>query len=130
MNKIISAILVSLGSTLCAQLIYAELLDPTRPPANIHGQTVVSPTLFILNAVIISRGQKMAVINGFRKKIGDEILGEHVTAIHENTVQLEGPSGKITLFLFGKPIKESLLQGGCKREWNVCMDARKQFGHY
>jgi hypothetical protein len=124
MNKTILAILIFLGSILCSQLIYAELLDPTRPPANVYGQTIVSPALFVLNAIVVAHDRKFAVINGLNKQIGDEILGEHVTAIHENTVQLEGPSGKIILFLFGKPIKQSLFQSVCKRKWNVCMDVR------
>jgi len=68
----------------------------------------MSPSLFVLNAIVIARDRRIAVINGLSKKIGDEILGEHVTVIHENTVQLEGPSGKITLFLFGKSIKQLL----------------------
>src|SRR5579863_9691826 len=97
MNKTISIMLVLLGSILGPRLIDAQLVDPTRPPPNIQGETIVSPSLFILNGVIIGPNRKIAIINGIDKKIGDEILGEHLTVINQNTVQLEGPSGRITL---------------------------------
>lgn len=125
MNKIISIMIMALWINIgCSQSIFAALRDPTRPPANIQGQIVMSPSAFVLNAIIRGHNRKVAVINGLNKQVGDEILGEHITVIYDNTVQLEGPSGKITLFLFGKPIKR-YFQTVCKRTWNVCRDLRE-----
>src|ERR1700722_13225834 len=102
MNQAITIILVLLGNLVGSQFAYATLVDPTPPPPNIHGETIMSPSSFVLNGVIIAPNRKIAIINGIYKKIGDQILGEDITAINQNTVQLKGPSGKITLFLFGK----------------------------
>jgi hypothetical protein len=123
MNKSIGKILVLWVSMSCSSFLFAEFRDPTRPPANIYGPTVVSPSLFVLNAIISASNRRIAVINGLSKKVGDEVLGEDITAINKNTVRLEGPSGKITLFLFGKPVKR-FFQTVCKGKWKVCMDAR------
>lgn len=106
MDKSFSIKCIFFCSLLCSQLIYAALQDPTRPPNNIQGEAIVSPALFVLNEVVIGRDRRIAVINGLNKKVGDEILGERITAIHENTVQLEGSGGKITLFLFDNNIKQ------------------------
>lgn len=102
---------------------YALLRDPTKPPANITMPTAVSPASFQLTAIIIGVNRRFAVINGLKMQVGDEILGERVIEINNNTVQLEGPNGKLVLFLFGKPIKQ-LMESGCERKWNLCMDAK------
>lgn len=119
MNKIF-VLIIGMMILLWGECLAHVLNDPTRPPANIQGKVVVSPALFALNAIVIGKDRRFAIINGKYLKVGDEILGQHVTFISENTVQLEGPNGKIVLFLFGKPIKYSQSQLGCEGLWNIC----------
>lgn len=118
-QRVLMFLVINLVVISCA---HALLRDPTKPPLNIISPTAVTPTSFQLSAIIMGHGKPLAVINGEKKQVGDEILGEYVTAIYKNTVQLDGPSGKITLFLFGSPIKK-ISEIGCKRKWTVCMDA-------
>lgn len=94
-------ILTSFGG----RLLFAELRDPTMPPMKIDQIPRLNAGLFQVNAILLSYDRRIAVINGEYKKVGDAILGSRITAINKNTVQLEGPSGKITLFLLGKPVK-------------------------
>jgi hypothetical protein len=84
--------------------LYAALRDPTRPET-LTTTSPVTATVFDLSAIIYSNERKIAVINGLRKRVGDEILGSKIIAIKESTVQLDGPSGKITLFLVDKSVK-------------------------
>lgn len=118
------AFIVLIAGILSTPQIYAELRDPTRPPASFNGEAPVSSNLFLLNATIIAPDHKIAVINGVDKRIGDEILGQYITDINENTVQLTGPNGKITLFLIGKSIKNL---PSTKREKNICTEVKKEF---
>ena len=127
MNKTKMIISVLLGCLLCTQQLFAAFRDPTSPPAEFLSQSAESPSLFNLDAILIAKDRKFAVINGIDKRMGDEILGEHVVAIDDNTVQLQGPSGRITLFLLGRPIKQ--FPNG-KREGNPCMDASKGHCYY
>ncbi len=71
--------------------------DPTRP-ALFKEHTIDSGQL-TLTAILISSDRKIAMINGKLLKIGDEVGGYKVNAIDSNTVQLEGISGTITLYL-------------------------------
>lgn len=101
----------------------SELLDPTRPPDNFNGQKSISPAMFLLNGIILGPDRKIAVINGMNKQVGDQILGEYVSGIYENSVQLKGPSGSITLYLLGSPIKSS---PNCTDNGkSICRDALK-----
>lgn len=86
---------------------YAALRDPTRPATMLQKKVgnVTQETLR-LDAVLISPDRKIAVINGQYLSMGDEIVGNHVVDIQAETVQLDGPSGRIILLLFGKPIKQ------------------------
>lgn len=104
MNKKIAKLLIFIA-LLPFSLAYAELRDPTRPEVVIQ-TSAASVKLFELNAILIAKDRKIAVINGLNLKIGDPILGEHITAINKNTVQLSGPGGKITLFLLDKNVKK------------------------
>lgn len=104
MNKKIAGLLI-LVALLPLSLAYAELRDPTRPEVVIQ-TSATSTSLFKLEAILIANDRKIAVINGLNLKIGDPILGEHITAINKNTVQLSGPGGKITIFLLDKDVKK------------------------
>lgn len=89
-------------------IAFANLRDPTQPidftfVPNQQGA-------FALSSIIISEQRKIAVINETILQVGDEILGNKVVEIEPNTVQLEGGSGRITLFLLGAPIKQEVDQ--------------------
>lgn len=96
MDKIIR-IFVLMGLLLSVGA-FAELRDPTRPPDNIANNSILVTTLQ-LDAIIISKDRKIAIINGQSLKIGEKINGNQLTNIDPNSVQLENTSGKITLFL-------------------------------
>lgn len=87
------------------QIAYAALRDPTRPADYLQKKEGVTTQTLQLNAVLISADRKIAVINGQYLGIGGEIAGNHVVDIQSDAVQLDGPSGRITLLLFGKSIK-------------------------
>jgi MSHA biogenesis protein MshK len=89
------------------QIAYAELHDPTRPANYLQKQVAPgAPEELHLDAVIVSPDRRIAVINGQYLSMGDEIVGSHIVDIQANTVQLDGPGGRITLLLFGKSVKQ------------------------
>lgn len=90
------------------QIFAAELRDPTRPDFYVPAGTTNQSMQLNLTGITISSDHRFAVINGNTLKIGDNIGSNKVIAIESNTVQLEGPGGKITLHLFGQSIKEKV----------------------
>jgi len=85
--------------------VHAELRDPTMPtlnPAKFSNQL----QSLKLSGIIFSYGRKIAIINGEKKKAGENIMGYRILFIKQNAVQLEGPSGKITLFLLDNSVKK------------------------
>ncbi len=84
--------------------------DPTEPshfsesaPASTETEAV---TQFVLDAVLISDEERLAVINNTTLKIGQSIGDNKVTAIDTYSVTLRGSTGEIVLHLFGQPIKK------------------------
>lgn len=79
----------------------AEGADPTRPPNFNVGQESarVINNVWELEAIFISSQKKIAIINGQTVQEGDPIMGAIVYSIEPNVVQLDGSSGRITLFL-------------------------------
>ena len=74
------------------------LRDPTRP----YSAPVVleaSPTRFAVNAIINSDKRRLAIVNGRRVGIGDEIDGAVVLAIRKDEVVLEIDGQETTLTL-------------------------------
>lgn len=90
-------------------LSFAEWRDPTRPDGF---NSVVEEDPMRLNAIIISKERRIAVISGKMLKIGDQFEGSLVTSIEPNTVQLEGRDGRITLHLVSQAIKQPTLNQG------------------
>ncbi len=85
--------------------VYAEVFrDPTRPEFFTNNKVQLGQ--LELNAIIISNTRQVAVINGTVVKVGDDIGNAKVVSIAPNTVQLDGPDGKITLFLVDKSLKQ------------------------
>jgi hypothetical protein len=100
--KIITRVLILI--ILCsASLAFAEMRDPTLPPDPSLWKTSDQPLL--LTAILISEQRRLAVIGGRFLQVGDNYSGNKVISIDSNSVQLEGVSGRITLFLVNNPIK-------------------------
>lgn len=90
---------------LAAQVSFADLRDPTRPENASEYSNANLVQSWELQAIIISPERKLAIFNGHTLMIGQQVGGFKVVEIHANTVHLEGPDGKMTLFLFNQNIK-------------------------
>jgi hypothetical protein len=92
-----------ISSLLCliSPMTNAEMKDPTKPP---QLAAVVAHNGYTLTAIMTSDNKKLAIINGKVVRIGDEIDNAKVTAINSNTVELDAPSGSLTLTLMVYPI--------------------------
>lgn len=119
MNKAIIAL--ALMMFFVSPSILLAFRDPTLPQASVN-VTPVKSSAFVLTAIISRQGQKSAIINGSYQTVGDTIFGQSIVSIGKNTVKLIGPSGKITLFLFGQPIKK-MGHVQCKRNLDLCRNA-------
>ena len=85
----------------------AALMDPTRPL--IFQENAAQPLQTSdLQAILISENRRIAIFNGQTLHLGSELGGFKVVDIEPNTVHLEGPDGKMTLFLFNQTIKKSV----------------------
>lgn len=88
----------------------AHLHDPTRP-VNIAGLSSPSEAqAWGLQAIIIAKGHRVAILNGRPLHVGSPLARFKVVAIRPNAVHLEGPDGKLTLFLFNQTIKMPVAQ--------------------
>ncbi|HSW71205.1 MAG TPA: hypothetical protein VLH77_04425 [Gammaproteobacteria bacterium] len=84
---------------LFAHKALASMRDPTQPAISEEQATRVQVPVWELQAIIISKGRKMAIFNGNTLYLGSEVSGFKVVKITPNTVHLEGPDGKMILFL-------------------------------
>jgi len=91
---------------LFTQTVFASFRDPTRPLIAAEKGAPEAQT-WDLQAIIISKGRRFAIFNGQPLYVGSELAGFRVVGIDPNTVHLEGPDGKMTLFLFNQVIKKS-----------------------
>lgn len=80
------------------------LRDPTQP-SFLTNLFSLQNTPFALTAIFFEKNRRLAVINGKILSEGAEINGSKVILIHSNSVNLKGPSGNITLFLFKQASK-------------------------
>lgn len=97
---------LSVCCLLFTQVGFASLRDPTRPENFQGSSTMGQIQTGELQAIIISKDRKVAIYNGQILKLGSQFAGFKVVAIKPNTVHLEGPDGKMTLFLFNQSIKK------------------------
>jgi hypothetical protein len=106
MNKLIVGILLLLW----AQLVCAELHDPTRPLQYQENQGgALDAAALELGLTLVSPDRNIAVIGGQSLKVGDKVGNSRIIQIESNSVQLTGPRGSITLFLLDKlSVKQAL----------------------
>lgn len=95
---------IVLLSLLCLSTVFADGVDPTRPPdfTSANPESNLVGGVWELGAIFISPQKKIAVINGQSVKVGDRIQGATVFSIEPNVVQLDGSSGRISLILLEK----------------------------
>jgi len=104
--KLISLLLVAVWLIIAASIANADAQDPTRPADFINNnQPSVNIANLQVSSILISRNRRIAVINGQFFKVGDSISGNKVVKIDANSVALDGPQGRITLFLADTSIK-------------------------
>ncbi|MCX8145434.1 MAG: hypothetical protein N3C59_03765 [Azovibrio sp.] len=78
----------------------APLRDPTRPPGLAQQAAGSAEQGLRLDAIKRGRaGKALAVINGTRLYVGDEIQGWRLMAVGDSAVRLQGPEGRQTLRL-------------------------------
>lgn len=87
-------------STLCF-----ALEDPTKPADARDEVTAYSANAMQLNAIMIWQHKRLASINGIIVHEGDVFNKNRIIKINSNTVELEGPDGRITLQLLTSPLK-------------------------
>lgn len=95
------------------------LVDPTAPinvTVSLAEQAAAIQLLpqlesYKLNSVLIRNGDRIAVVNGQRARIGDMVGAARVTRIDQNGVLLVVNGEVQTLALYGEPVKTPVAGG-------------------
>lgn len=101
-NKIILLI----GLLFLSAIIFANR-DPTRPPdayLNRESQSTTNTKSLTLNAIVISKSRRVAIIDGKTVKVGDTIQNKKVIKIESDHVYLEDGNLQIDLPLFSQDV--------------------------
>lgn len=93
---VISIMAFVLSTTSCL----AEWRDPTAPQAMPNS----AYNGYVLMAIMSSPDKHIAVINDKIVHEGDLVDNAKVLAIHDNTVELDSPNGRLTLTLVITPL--------------------------
>ena len=101
-------------SLLTMEVGRAALADPTKPAnyevkptGGVSIPGVPAQAVLELKAIIISKDQKLAIINGQLLRVGEKIQDKQVVKIEQDGVELLGPTGGSTkLMIIGQPIKQ------------------------
>jgi hypothetical protein len=107
MYKIIG-ILILFG---LATFAYAALHDPTCPPGMTQPHNGSARGDLQIQSIIITAHKKTVIIGDRHLTIGDKIMGAKIVAIDQDTVTLQGQSGKFTIALFHPIIKTPVKNG-------------------
>ena len=102
---LVFALLCGLGMVRSA---HAELGDPTRPPnlANVAVETLDSGDApFRLSSIPMAPERQVAIVNGARVEVGDEVSGATEIEINTQAVLLEMAGEEIELRISGEPVK-------------------------
>ena len=101
---------LAFGVVTCAAVSAAEgLPDPTRPPAALApkapAETERRGDSLELRAVFFAEGRRIAIVNGRRLRVGDEIEGATVRAIGPGNVELVRGEERVRLELIDAAIR-------------------------
>ncbi len=93
-----------------------SLQDPTRPPANLVDRSGIMRTInehqapepqrFVLSAVLVAQGRRIAVINSEPVHRGDRIGSAEVITIHQDKVELLLDQEPLTIHLISSKVKQ------------------------
>ncbi|MCW8886860.1 MAG: general secretion pathway protein GspB, partial [Motiliproteus sp.] len=85
--------------------------DPTRPPGRLAVASGAEPiaATYQVGSVIIGGGRKLAVVNGQRVMVGDQVDGAKVVGIKADTVVLH-VEGEYKRYTINKPLKKKWLK--------------------
>lgn len=85
----------------------SELVDPTRPPHVIPSEAgaVERTEPWLLTAILVAKGRRVAVVNGRPVRAGDEVDGATVKEIARKRVVLATPDGDLALQLVDARLK-------------------------
>ncbi len=93
----------------------APFQDPTRPPAEfLLSGTASAPVSepLVLQSVLLAPQRQIAIINGQRVEVGQKIRGMELLSLSEKQAVLQGPQGRITLYLLpGASIRKRQMPG-------------------
>ena len=84
---------------------YAVLRDPTAPPELAH-EEVIPQDGFLLQSILVSSKQKVAIINGDIVGLGETIRGAKLVAIGNNYVRLLQKGKSMTLYLITEDVRK------------------------
>ena len=99
-------IIFLIGLIFLSAVIFANR-DPTRPPdayLNREPQSAANTKSLTLNAIIISKSQRVAVIDGKTMKVGDTIQNKKIIKIESDHVDLQDGNFQISLPLFSQDV--------------------------
>src|SRR3990167_6425642 len=85
---------------------FTDVADPTRTPHVSSSDSTVSVQSFILTAVFIQDGHRVAVVGGQPVQVGDQLGQFIVTAITPYTVELVGSQNERQILQLVTSIKE------------------------
>lgn len=101
-TKALTGVAVLLSYTLSAGMVVA-MDDPTRPPAGLYNtgsaQSGPAPEGPVLQSVLISRTQHLAIISGQLVPIGSTVAGGRLVKVSETEVVLQQGAARKTLKL-------------------------------
>lgn len=97
---ILAGLLVSLN-------VAAEKLlrDPTQPPLPAAIVAKSKPS-FVVNAIIVSKNRKLAIVNGKRVTVGADIDGATIVSISKRRLVLDVDGEHLTLDVQGRPVRQ------------------------
>lgn len=115
-GRLITLVALATCMTAAPALTFAQLADPTRPPAEIMSPVAdagadATPTSHRLQSVILKKGGRpAALINGTLVELGGKIGESRLVEVKEDAVALLGPEGRQVLRLM--PDAEKQLKVG------------------
>lgn len=85
---------------------YASI-DPTKPLFGVkQSSKAVEQQKLVLQSIVVSNGNRKAIVSGQLVQKGDRIEQYKVINIDKNLVKLESSEGQMTLKLFAESVKK------------------------
>jgi|WetSurMetagenome_2_1015567.scaffolds.fasta_scaffold176001_2 MSHA biogenesis protein MshK len=117
-----------------ASLVWAQLVDPTRPPAGIEqananpSAAAISSASGLQSVILKKTGKPAALINGEVVELGGRVGEARLVKIGEDAVVLRGPMGDETLRLMPAVEKKARKVGAGKTAAHETKSMKKGAG--